>query len=100
MFISIEKQKEERRPHKERWIFKDPVLGDYNESDPDPWKYELTGERIPRQPQWKLIVKLRHTYRLDGKVKGKSSRIMTISYWDFIDQWIEEQSEEFREDPS
>ena len=69
-------------------------MEDYNESDPNPYKYELTGEKIPRSPEWKLIIKLKHSYRQDGKVKGKSSRIITISYWDFIDQWIEEQSDD------
>jgi len=53
----------------------------------------VTGEPIPRSPKWKIIIKLRHTYRQGGKVKGKSSRIMAISYWDFINQWIEEQPE-------
>ena len=89
MFISIEKRKEKRRPPKHSWLIKDPVLKDYDKEDPDPWKYDVTGEKIPRLPEWKLLVKLRHTFREDGKVKGKSVPIVTISYWDFIDQWIE-----------
>ncbi len=89
MFVVIETREERRRPPKSGWIYKDPVLKDYDKSDPDPWKYELTGEKIPRDPKWKLVVKLRHTYRQDGKVKGKSVKIITVSFWDFIESWLD-----------
>jgi hypothetical protein len=84
MFILIEKHKERRSPQESDVVFKDPKIGDY-----EGWA-TVEGEKIPRQPQWKLTVKLRHTWRDEGRVKGKSMQVAVISYWDFIDHYIDD----------
>ena len=49
-------------------------------------------EKVQRLPEWKLDIRLRHNYRNgDGKVKAVSVHIGTISYWDFVDDYIDEQ---------
>ncbi len=88
MFVVIEKRKEKRRPPKDDWIIKDPVLENYED---DSWWFMVTGSKIMRSPEWKLVIKLRHTFRENGKVKGKSVQAMTISYWEFVRQWIDTQ---------
>ncbi len=84
MYITIKKQKENRKPQP-GGIFKNPRL----DEKPSVWgRGSITGEEFEREPKEKYRITLNQSYRQDGKVLKNQWHVSTVSYWDIVDNHI------------
>jgi len=59
--------------------------------EPKNWgskKYKLTGDEVPRELKDRYRITLNESYRENGKVKKRQWHILSLSYWDIVDDWV------------